>query len=307
MKTAILSALLAVAAPTVTLHPTQLDRGPDVPGPHVEGKVLHDGSTRIPFKAGVVTLLGTSPVGYVVHLMRDNGTHSRVVTVSDEGARRTIVRKVGYAESRLSEDGRHLLVSRMDADRTRVRVLSVVTGAQVRSRWFRGDVSVLDADRGLAVLGAWTPDRTFTWTWRTGRLHKINDHAGYTASISADRVAALTGDPYVGGCSVLTDLDNDRLSRSCSHRVVAISPSGGRVATVGILEDGPGPAAAQVRRATGGKVVAEYRAPYVFGSIRWQDDSTLLLDTLTKRRVVTVRCVLDDCERASRWQPSPIA
>lgn len=306
MKTAILSALLAVAAPTVTLHPAQLDRGPDVPGPHVEGRVLVDGSTRISFKAGVVTLLGTSPVGYVVHLMRDNGSRSRIVTVDDEGDRRTLVSKVGYADSRLSEDGRHLLLARTSAERTRVRVLSVVTGDTARARWFRGSASVLDADRGRAVLGSWSPDRTFTWTWRTDRQRTINRHAGYVASISADRVASLTGDPYQGGCSVLTDLRGHRLSRSCSDRVVAISPSGRRVVTVGIISDGPGASSATLRRA-GGRVLATYRAPYVFAAIDFQTEAKLLLDTLTTRTITTVRCVLEDCERASRTRPSPIA
>jgi hypothetical protein len=308
MKTALLSALLAVVAPTVTLHPSSLPRGEDVPGPHVEGRVLVDGSTRLRFDAPVVTYLGKSGNRYYVHLMRSNGSRSRVEWITADERQKVLVRGVDAALVRLSGDGRDLLTTpRQTAERTQLRVLDARTGDLVASRTFRGVVDVLDADESRAVLGSWGPDRTIWWDYRSDTAKVINHRAGYVASITADRLASYTRDPYNGGCSVLTTLDGDRLARSCSERVVAISPSGRRVATVGILSDGPGPAAATVRRAAGGATVVRYEAPYVFGKIWWQDNSTLLLDTMTRRQTTTVRCVLDACERASRTSRSPIA
>ncbi|WP_395696244.1 hypothetical protein [Nocardioides sp.] len=308
MKTAILSALLTMAAPTVTLHPAQLDRGPDVSGPHVEGRVLVDGSTRISFRDPVVTLLGTSrDHRYVVHLMTRAGNRERVIAVGGGAPRRVLLRGVQPAEAILSDDGRDLLAARWrpGTGTTTVRVLSARTGRPVAHRQLRGAVSLLDADASRVVLGGWRPARTLVWNYRSGSARLVNHHSGYLASLAAGRLASYTGDPYDGGCSVLTTLGGQQLSRSCSERVVAISPSGRRVATVGLLSDGPGSSATSVRRASG-RLLVTYRAPYVFGTISWQDDRTLLLDTLTTRRATVVRCVLDTCERASASRPSPI-
>lgn len=308
MKTAILSALLTLAAPSVTIHPAQLDRGPDVAGPHVEGRTLVDGSTRLTFHDPVVTYLGRSGDRYVVHLMTRNGDRPRVVAVGGGERRTVLARGVQAAETVLSDDGKELLTGRWGGRTgTIVRVVSARTARPVAERHFHGAVSLLDADAGRVVLGGWRPARTLTWDYRSGETQRVNGHSGYLASISADRLASYTGDPYDGGCSVLTTLDGERLSRSCAERVIAISPSGDRVATVGLLSDGPGPAAAHVRRAAGGRELVEYRAPYVFGRISWEDDRTLLLDTLTTRKIATVRCVAEECERASAIRPSPIS
>ena len=310
MKTALLSLLLAAVAPTVPLHPAELDRGPDVPGPHVEGRVLVDGSMRMAFRAPSVTYLGKSGDRYVVHLMRRDGSHARVLWITAGEKQKVLVRGLSPASVRLSDDGRELVTTpRQSVSRTTLRVLDARTGHVVRTRTFPGVVDVLDASESRTVLGSWSPNRTFWWNYRTDGTKTINHRTGYFASITADRVASYTGDPYQGGCSVLTDLRArpHRLSRSCSERVVAVTPNGRRVATVGLLSDGPGPSAATVRRASGGAALVRYEAPYVFGWIRWQDNSTLLLDTFTTRKVTTVRCVLESCERASRTRPSPIA
>ncbi len=309
MKTAILSALLTLAAPSVTIHPAQLDRGPDVAGPHVEGRTLVDGSTRLTFHDPVVTYLGRSGDRYVVHLMTRAGNRERVIAVGGGAPRRVLLRGVQPAEAILSDDGRDLLAARWrpGTGTTTVRVLSARTGRPVAHRQLRGAVSLLDADASRVVLGGWRPARTLVWNYRSGSARLVNHHSGYLASLAAGRLASYTGDPYDGGCSVLTTLGGQRLSRSCSERVVAISPSGHRVATVGLLADGPGSSAAHVRRAAGGRELVEYRAPYVFGRISWEDDQTLLLDTLTTRKVATVRCVAEECERASAIRPSPIS
>ncbi|HEU5035847.1 MAG TPA: hypothetical protein VFT70_02500 [Nocardioides sp.] len=309
MKTALLSLLLAAVAPTVTIHPAQLDRGPDVPGPHVEGRVLVDGSMRMSFRAPSVTYLGKSGDRYYVHLMQRDGANRRVLWITPDEKQKVLVRGIDASLVRLSDDGQELVTTpAQSARRTTLRVLDARTGDVVRARTFPGVVDVLDADESRAVLGSWSPNRTFWWNYRTNGTKLVNHRPGYFADIRADRVASYTRDPYLDGCSVLTDLRSHphRLSKSCSERVVAVNPSGRRVATVGILSDGPGSSAATVRRASGGAPIVRYEAPYVFGRIWWQDNRTLLLETLTTRKITTVRCVLETCERASRTRPSPI-
>ncbi len=310
MKTAILSALLATVAPTVSIQPAALDRGPDVPDPHVEGRTLIDGSMRMTFRAPNVTYLGKSGKRYVVHLARRDGSHRRVLWIRADEKQKVLVRGIDAALVRLSGDGKDLVTTpRQSAARTSLRVLDARTGDLVRARTFPGIVDVLDADESRAVLGSWSPNRTFWWNYRTDATKQINHRAGYFASIRSDRVASYTRDPYQNGCSVLTDLRSKphRLSRSCSERVVAVTPNGRRIATVGLLSDGPGSSAATVRRARGGAALVRYEAPYVFGRIWWQDNHRLLLDTMTTRKVTTVRCVMETCERASRTTKSPIA
>ena len=305
MKTALLSLLLAAVAPTVAVHPASLDRGPDVAGPHVEGRVLVDGSMRMTFRAPVVTYLGKSGNRYVVHLMRRNGSHARVLSITPSEQQKVLVRGLPSALVRLSDDGRDLLTApKQTAEETRFRVLNARTGHVVATRTFAGAVSVLDADESRTILGGWGPNRTFWWNYRSDTTLRMSHRIGYFASIAADRVAAYTGDPYDGGCSVLSTLSGDRLWRSCSYRVVATSPSGKRVATVGLLSDGPGPAAAVLRRASGGAALVRYEAPYVFGRVWFESESALLLDTMTTRRVTTVRCVMSSCERASSTRSS---
>ncbi|MGY2704172.1 hypothetical protein [Nocardioides sp. HB32] len=308
MKTALLSLLLAVAAPTVSVHPSSLDRGPDVTGPHVEGRVLVDGPMRMTFRAPVVTYLGKSGNRYYVHLSRRTGGHARVLWITPSERQKVLVRGLASELVWLSDDGKDLLTApKQTAEETTLRVLDARTGRVVGARTFAGAVDVLDADESRAVLGGWGPDRTFWWNYRSDTTVTVNHRVGYVASIAADRLAAYTGDPYDGGCSVLTTLDGDRQGRSCSYRVVAVSPSGGRVATVGLLSDGPGASAAVLRRASGGAALVRYEAPYVFGRVSFEDDSTLLLDTYTTRKVTTVRCVLESCERASKTVRSPIS
>ncbi len=166
-------------------------------------------------------------------------------------------------------------------------------------------MSVLDAASGRAVVGGWSPNRTFWWEFdRTDDTSRINGRVGYFADISAGRLASYTRDPYRGGCSVLTSLTGKRLSKSCKERVTAVSPSGGRVATIHILSDGLGPTEVKVRRASG-RALATYDAPSFFGRIAWENGTSLLLDTHGKRQWATVRCDLDDCERASALKRTP--
>lgn len=302
--TALVASPAAAAAPTVDVRPAALERGADVPDPHVEGRVLHDGSMRLRFDAPRVTLLGTSGDRYVVLLARQDGSRSRVIWIRADETQRVLARGLDASQVLLSRDGKQLISTpTVTEDATILRVVDARTGDRIMSRRFAGSVTVLDADAGRAVLGAWGPNRTLRWNTTTGRLRTINHRTGYFADIATDRLAVYTRDPYRGGCSVLTDISREptRLSRSCSERVVAVSPDGANVATVGLLSDGPGPSRTTVRRASGGEALVHYRAPYVFGRTWWESDTTLLMDTYTERRVATVRCSGTDCERASAF------
>lgn len=301
MISAIVSALAAVV---VSLSPTSLPAGPHPSGPHVDGRMLHDGSMRMAFRAPRVTYLGQLGDRYVVQLTRRDGSNARVMWIRPDESQRVLVRGQASYDAVVSADGEHLLVTPSVTRRsTTVRVLSVATGDEVAEHRFRGSVSVLDASAGRAVLGGWSPNRTFWWSF-DGGTSLINHRVGYVASISADRVASYTRDPYNDGCSVLSSLSGSRLSRSCSERVAAISPSGSRVATIHILSDGLGPTSVSVRRSSGAKL-ATYEAPYYFGAIRWETSTALLMDTYGQRRWATVRCDLDDCERASKVRDTP--
>lgn len=301
MITALISALL------VTLSPGALPAGPHPAGPHIDGRVLHDDSVRISFDADRVGYLGMSDDRYVVRLSSADGSDARIIWARADGREREITsNRDASAEPLLSDDGKHLISAPfMSRSETTVRVRSARTGRILVTRTFPGTVSVLDAADGRAVLGSWSPNRTFWWTYGgTDDTAPINRRTGYFASISANRVASYTRDPYQGGCSVLTSLTGNGLSRSCSERVVDVSPDGRRVAAIGILSDGIGPSRVTVRRATGDRL-DRYDAPYFFGSIRWESNTALLMDTYDQRRWATVRCDLQDCERASKLRRTP--
>ncbi|GAA4367145.1 hypothetical protein [Nocardioides caricicola] len=301
MITALVSALL------VTLSPAALPAGPHPAGPHVDGRVLHDDAVRISLDADRVGLLGTAGDRYVVRLSSSDGSDARIVSVRPDGRERLLTaNRDASASPLLSDDGRHLISTpHASSSSTTVRVRSARTGRVLVTRTFPGSVSVLDASSGRAVLGGWAPNRTFWWTYAgTDDTTPINRRTGYFASIEAGRVASYTRDPYQGGCSVLTSLAGNRLSRSCTERVAAVSPDGRRVAAIGILSDGIGPSRVTVRRATGDRL-DRYDAPYFFGSIRWESDTALLMDTYDQRRWATVRCDLSDCERASKLRRTP--
>jgi hypothetical protein len=298
----------AAATPTVELKPRSLERGADVPDPHVEGRVLRDGSTRIAFDAARVRLLGTSGRWYVVHLARKDGTHARVVRADATERTEVVVRGLDDRQVLLSDDGKDLVTSPEVTRRaSTVVVRNVRSGEVVGNRVFRGAVNLLDADRGRAVLGAWGPRRTFWWNYRSDTTEHIANRVGYAADLAAGRVASLTGDPYRGGCSVVTDLA-DRptvLSRSCDHQVAEFSPDGRRMAVIPILTDGLGPTEVTVSRTDGGAALTRYEAPSWFGSLHWESGTSLLLDTYGRRSWATVRCDGTTCDRASDLRRTP--
>lgn len=305
---ALVAAPAVAAAPSVTLKPAAIDRGADVSGPHVVGSTIRDGDTRVTLDRANVSLIGTSGTAYVVAVSRKDGSGARTLRVRPDGSTRTLTKGDAAYSARLSDDGAALLSSPyVSAKRTVIRVVDARTGELVRKRTFPGSATVLDADAGRAVIGRWRPDRTFWWDYTTDRTTRINNRVGYTADIAAGRLASLTGDPYQGGCSVVTDLAArpTTLWRSCEERADAFSPDGSRVATVHILSDGIGPSGVAVRRTDGGKKLAAYDVKGWFGRLHWESDTALLLDTYGQKKWATVRCEVGSCERASSLRPTP--
>ncbi|MBB3045583.1 hypothetical protein [Nocardioides soli] len=283
-------------APTVQVRPGALPAGDRPAVPTQVGRSIIEGDTRVALPANSY-LLGRSGTAYVV---AGNG---RVLRLEADGTRTQVARVSEDAELVLSRDGAHVIVTRLTRAARGgdglVTVIDASTGARVARRTFSHYATVVDADEGRLVLTTWTPGRTLWWDFVSGGTSRIVGRVAGHADIRADRLATFTGDPYDGGCTVVTSLTRPRrtLWRSCREAVVAFSPDGRRMATMHILADGLGPSSVRARTVRG-RAIASYEA-YWFGSIEWESDRVLLLDTHTKRRTALVRCEVDECQRAS--------
>lgn len=306
------AAVSVAAAPTTVstteVNPGSIPRGADIAIPHLEGHTIVDGDTRIPIAARRVFLLGKSGSAYVVHTSgKDGYSKGRTFRVRPDGSRKLLGRAQPAHELRLTDDGDHLVRTRAVArERTAVRVVDARTGDVVAKRRFRGWMFSLDAAEGRVLLSSWSPARTVWWNFLSDATAVATRRTGGAADITADRLGSYTGDPYAGGCYVLSSLRHPGavLWRSCGERAVAFSPDGRRVATVGIVDDGLGPSMVTVRRVTHGATLARYTTKW-FGAIRWESATALLLDANGERKAATVRCVLSECERATDLEPAP--
>ncbi len=298
----------ASAVPETRLKPARLDRGAPMQVAHLNDHTIVDGDVRVTVKGGQVRLLGASGDDYVVGISdKDGGGNFRTVRVTAEGARTVLFRDESIWDQTLSDDGAQVAVATyVDRRRTRVRVYSATDGTKEAVRVFRGSVTVLDVDQQRMVLGGWSPERTLWWTPGSNATKQISGRVGYAADISADRLATVTKDPYLGGCTVVTTLSAPQNRRwgSCDERVAEFSPEGTRMSTIDILSDGRGPRDVWLRRA-GGKLLAHYSTAGWFGQLWWEDERTLLLDTVGAEKAAVVRCVLTDCERATALRPAP--
>ncbi|MEP9364525.1 hypothetical protein ABLE68_16280 [Nocardioides sp. CN2-186] len=305
---ALVAAPASAAAPTISLRPASIERGADATGPRVVGSTLRDGDVRVRLDWPNVSLLGTSGTAYVVAVSDTDGSHAKVLRMSPSGHTTTVVTGRDASNVLLSADGDELLSAPWASRKhTTVKAIDARTGDLVRKHTFRGSATVLAADTGRAVIGSWGPDRTLWWDYTTDETKRISKRAGYAADIAADRVASYTGDPYDDGCSVVTDLGAhpSTLWRSCDERVDEFSPDGSRVATVYILSDGIGPGRVTVSRTDGGKKLASYDVKGWFGQLRWESDTSLLLDTYGKKQWATIRCDRATCDRATRLRSTP--
>jgi hypothetical protein len=310
LLTAVLAALAVVgslvapaqaAVDDTRINPAKLERGPAGKVPHIDGRSLVHGDVRINFSARGLLYLGRAGDDYVVATWGGKRT-PRVLRVTPEGRRTAVLSGVPVWELTLSGDGEHLVRTRelYRQRQTRLQVWDVNDGSVVATRTLRGFIDVLDADGNRMVLTGYFPSRTLWWNHANDTTRRISGRNSYEADISADRLASLTGDPYQGGCSVVSTLSRPRtqLWRSCSQAVLSFSLSGRRVTTVHLLTDGLGPGQVQLRR-IGGRLLASY-STYYFGDVLWESDNTLLMLAHGKRRTAWVRCTADDCERTSK-------
>jgi hypothetical protein len=310
---AALSLAVSLASPAVAatteIRPGTLDRGANGTVPHVDGRALVVGDQRYTFPGRELQYLGRSGDDYVLGVWKQGSPRSqKVVRLTPADERTAVLRRVPVSELSLSQDGEQLVRPRFlfRKKQTRVLVWSSHDGSEVASRTFRGYLSVLDADEGRMVLSGSMPDRTFWWNDQSGATERISDRYGYAADIRADRLAVLTGDPYQGGCSVLSTLAHPRaaLWRSCDQAVTGFSPSGNRVTTVYLQSDGLGPGTIEVHR-SGGKLLERYTT-YYFGEVYWESGDTLLMLAHGRTRSAWVRCTGSDCERAGRLRDTDL-
>ena len=293
-----LTSATAGTAPETTIKPASLERG-EAPGvPQMLGRTILDGGERIKVPGREVQLLGKSGNDYVVLVYPRSGS-PRVQRVSAFGDRTTIMKGV-EGDVRLSSDGDQIFetVTRQSA-RTVVVVRDAHTGDRQARRTFRGFVRALDAADGRAILGGSSPARTFRWNTRKGGVVKIAGQEGYFADIRADRFAAMRGTGE-NLCSVLSSLPPkaEVLWRSCKRAVVAASPNGRRVMTTYVYGDGPNTSLSL--RGDHGRVIADYDIVGSFGGSTFETNRAMLIEAFGANKTAIVRCVLDNCERASR-------
>ena len=306
VATGVLAATL-VAAPSsaaaaTTINPSKLPRGADVAIPHLEGKTIVDGATRIRVKAPTLRLLGKSGTSYIVGTADRQGAKGQFFRVQPDGTRIKLGRADIY-QSELSDDGQSLVATKTSSRKTILTVWSATTGATVASRSFKGFASALDADTDRVLVGG--PDKTWLWTTSTDSVGVVARDAGYAGDLSADVLASYTKDPYDGGCTVVRTLSTGvQLWKSCKERVDSFNADATRMATIDILSDGIGPSYVAVRSSTGHKLGAYTVTKGWFGEIDFETTTALLLETNGPRKAATVRCTDAGCERASELSPT---
>ena len=294
---------VAASVPVTDLDPADLPRGADIAIPHVDGTTFVDGDRRVRIDAEQVTLLGSSGLAFILGTTEDDGVGTpRVVRLRPDGTTRTLLRSSPWSIT-VSEDGKNLVRLRTGTRRSSpVSVHSARTGRRLVERGFRDYPSVLGMRGDRVLLTTWERG-VFWWSTGTGRTTTVTRRPAGRADLGNDLLSTYTADPYLDGCTVLSRLSRPGrvLWRSCTERVDSVNPDGTRIATVHILSDGIGPRDITVRDVRGTRL-ARYRAGQWFGSIRWEDPATVLLDT-NATKYATVRCDLADCENATDPEP----
>lgn len=299
----------ARAASTVTIRPERLPRGAEVEGAHMASptsRTIVDGDRRVTVDGTYVDLLGKVGTSYVVRVLRDNGWS--VLRVGRGGSERTVAEDVDFGAVLSRNDGRPLLaVTRSAGTRgTSIEVYVVTTGSTFRRRTFASSLRVLDVQGDQARLIMSSDAGTYDWDLPSNDVTVLTRRIYGAADLDANRLATLTGDPYDGGCTVVSTITRPQVAlwRTCSERVDSFSPDGQRMATIHILSDGPGPN--QVwSRSLRGSLLASYKTDRYFGEIRWESAKALLLDTYGSGGTATVRCVGSSCVRATALVATP--
>jgi hypothetical protein len=293
----------ASAAPAIVLTPGGLQRGADLSLPHLEGKTVVDGSVRVRVKAPTLVLLGKSGAAYVVGTANAQGARGRVYRVTADGARTLLARSNPF-QTRLSDDGLTLVSTRVAGDlKTTITAYDATTGAEKSQRVFKDYASTLDAHADQVLVGSL--DKTLLWTISDNSVLVVSRDGGYVGDLSADVLGTFTKDPYDGGCTVVSRISTgERLWRSCTEAVAAFSTDGSRIATVGILSDGPGPGRVDARTISGRHLGRYQVRSGWFGTILFESPTALLLDVNAARKAFTARCTGATCERASDLRPA---
>jgi hypothetical protein len=307
---ATLLAAPASAMPPITLSPHGLPKGADVSVPHLDGHTVVDGTVRITIDRPQVRLFGKSGAAYVVGTMSDSGRHGRIWRFTADGGR-TLVARAHPFMSILSHDGATLVTTETgNTASSLITAYDVATGAHWTQRLFRDYAVALDANAGQVAIG--TTKKTMVWTLplvpaKPGSVATVSHDPGYVADLAAGVVGTFTKDPYDGGCSELRRIaTGELLWRSCVEQVLAVSPDASRIATIGILSDGPGPGRVDARTITG-KHLGRYQVRSGwFGAISFENPTALLLDVNGARKAFTARCTATVCERASKLRPAEI-
>ena len=293
----------ASAKPAITLTPGGLPRGADVSIPHLEGKTVVDGAVRVKVKAPRLRLLGKSGASYVVGTSNAQGGHGRIYRVAADGTR-TLLAKSHPFETLLSGDGATIVTSRVDRkSNATISAYDVASATRLATRTFKGFYGALDAQTDRVLVGS--ASKTVIWTTSTDSVAVVAQDAGYVGDLSSDVLGTLTKDPYDGGCSEVRRLSTGALLwRSCTEQVAAFNADASRIATIGILSDGPGPGRVDARTIDG-KHLGRYQvASGWFGSIGFETPTALLLDVNAARKAFTARCTAAVCERASKLRPA---
>ena len=303
--TATLVAAPASAKPAITLTPGSLPRGADVSIAHLEGKTIVDGAVQVAVNAPTVRLLGKSGSTYVVGTANQQGGHGRIFRVTAQGAQ-TLLAKANVYQTILSGDGARIVATRTTrTSKSTITAYDATTGAQLASRTFKGYPSALDAETDRVLIG--NTDKTVLWVTSTDSVAVVNGQPGYVGDLSTDVLATFTKDPYDGGCTLVTRITTGvRLWKSCTEAVAAFNSDASRIATVGILSDGPGPGRVDARTIDG-KHLGRYQVGSGwFGSIGFETQTGLLLEVNGARKAFTARCIATSCERASKLRPAEV-
>jgi hypothetical protein len=297
----------ANAKPAITLSPGDLPRGADVSVPHIDGDghTIVDGAIRVTVKAPQVSLLGKSGAAYVVGTMSEQGGHGRIYRVTADGTR-TLLAKAQPYQTLLSDDGGTIVTTRVGGTlKSTITAYDATTGAEKATKVFKDYATALDAKNDQVLIGSL--DKTWLWTTSTSSVATVSRDGGYIGDLSSDVVSTFTKDPYDGGCAEVRRITTGvRLWRSCSEQVAAFNADATRIATIGILSDGPGPGRVDARTIDG-KHLGRYQTKSGwFGVIRFESQTALLLDVNGARKAFTARCTGTVCERASKLRPAEI-
>ena len=251
-----------------------LDRGAGTAEPLVVGGFLVDGDLRVALPDQLSQLLGMSGDAYVLQGFDTRIDREVVVRISPDGTRRTVAARSSLSDARLSADGATFVASRAffsQPKRTELTQYDASTGAVLARHELRGYATVLDYDGDVAVVAGSGEARTSLWDVSTDEVRRLVGQVAYEADLGADRLARLTSDEYEAGCSVVSTISRPRttLWRSCDEGVRAFSADGSRLVTAYIISDGPGPARVTLRTVSG-TLLGDFRAPYLFGHLRFE-------------------------------------